>query len=332
MLDCRSPACEPAEIGRFVTPESTPPNEPSEGRVAPFAGWPDVEKIGRIAASATVVAYILGLLIVNVYLYQIGVTDFSVLRTRFILTGFLATLPLMALALLVSTSALAVVAFVKHQRTARNRRRWRSRLTRTALSELILVLSYWTFVIYWLASSDIKFRSELFGQEDATYELIVLVILLFLSASSNLVDSTVYVTEEGEYDPRLWPLRRRGASIGALLPAGILLFVYIDIFASTFYPIIPEQFGGGRPKEAHIVLSEQSTALGTALGFGPATDGPMTRRVDLLWETEHMYVVRGRGAPDGNIIQIDRDAVSAVVLGSDATRAGTPAASPEAGP
>lgn len=52
------------------------------------------------------------------------------------------------------------------------------------------------------------------------------------------------------------------------------------------------------------MLSRESMELGTALGFGPDTTEPMTRKVDLLWETERSYVVRDHGASDSRIIQM----------------------------
>ncbi len=81
-----------------------------------------------------------------------------------------------------------------------------------------------------------------------------------------------------------------------------------------------------------IVLAPESNALGTALGFAPASDGPIILQVDLLWETEQMYVVRDRSLSDAPIVQIDRDEVSAVVLGSSIGPASVPEASPFATP
>ena len=57
----------------------------------------DLEKFVRALAIAAAIFYVLGLLIVNMYLFQIGVSDFSLLRTRFILTGIAAPVRLLFL-------------------------------------------------------------------------------------------------------------------------------------------------------------------------------------------------------------------------------------------
>jgi len=111
-------------------------------------------------------------------------------------------------------------------------------------------------------------------------------------------------------------------------------FVYLYAFSAGIHDRIPEQFGGGKSREAYLVISESSGSFRAALGAESASEPPI-RRVDLLWETDQMYVVRDNAQPDSPIIQIDRDAVSAIVLGSRTTSGAVetvPAASPVAAP
>lgn len=136
-------------MGPPGTPESTPvtpdPDSAGADAAAPVgipAGrrleWSDAEKVSRLAAFAVLVLYVLGLLTVNIYLYQIGVTDFSVLRTRFILTGVLATLMLAALVTFALIGAATFVAFATNQREARKKGGWRSWLASLVMSEFVL--------------------------------------------------------------------------------------------------------------------------------------------------------------------------------------------------
>jgi hypothetical protein len=58
-----------------------------------------IETLVRSVAIVRALFYVLGFLTTNAYLYKLGVSDFSLLRTRFILTGVLTVAPL-ALALI----------------------------------------------------------------------------------------------------------------------------------------------------------------------------------------------------------------------------------------
>jgi hypothetical protein len=49
----------------------------------------DVERVAKLFAGLAILLYILGLLNVNGYLFTFGVTDFNLIRTRFIYTGVL---------------------------------------------------------------------------------------------------------------------------------------------------------------------------------------------------------------------------------------------------
>ncbi len=82
--------------------------------------WDD---LGKIAASIVVGLYALGLIVTNSYLYVIGVTDFSPFRTRYVLTGLSAILPL----LLCAYSITVGTALWYRQAHARTRRAMRDK-------------------------------------------------------------------------------------------------------------------------------------------------------------------------------------------------------------
>ncbi len=65
---------------------------------------PTVEAATRLGAAGALLLYALGLLTVNTYLYRVGISDFSLLRARFILTGALTVVPIV-LALMVGLVA-----------------------------------------------------------------------------------------------------------------------------------------------------------------------------------------------------------------------------------
>lgn len=68
----------------------------------------DIEGIARLLGILALTLYIVGLIAVNGYLYSLGVTDFSLVRTRFIYTGaLLASFLVLPYALLTGAITLA---------------------------------------------------------------------------------------------------------------------------------------------------------------------------------------------------------------------------------
>ena len=69
---------------------------PGQDRDGPPPGAPELGKIPidslvRSVATVGALLYVLGFLTTNAYLYKLGVSDFSLLRTRFILTAVAAS-------------------------------------------------------------------------------------------------------------------------------------------------------------------------------------------------------------------------------------------------
>jgi hypothetical protein len=67
--------------------ESPPSGTRQQGKIP-------IETMVRSVAIVGALFYVLGFLTTNAYLYKLGVSDFSLLRTRFILTGVLTLAPL----------------------------------------------------------------------------------------------------------------------------------------------------------------------------------------------------------------------------------------------
>jgi len=105
--------------------------------------------------------------------------------------------------------------------------------------------------------------------------------------------------------------------VAMLLVLGVLsLFVainFLDVFASGVYPYVPQQFGGGKPVEIRLVASSNTSSPLGATGLDILETEIISRRLDLLWETHQMYIVRTAGDEDANILHIDKDQVAAVI-------------------
>jgi len=67
-----------------ASPEARPPRD----RASPL----DFEKLSKMAGYLALVAYAIGLVAVNSYLYQLGVSEFDLFKPRFVTTGLLILL------------------------------------------------------------------------------------------------------------------------------------------------------------------------------------------------------------------------------------------------
>jgi hypothetical protein len=98
--------------------------------------------------------------------------------------------------------------------------------------------------------------------------------------------------------------------------AGAMLFLaYIGLFGQYFYPTLPEQLGGGRPRMAQILVSGDAVPAVRELGLDVTEDAPLSPPVSLLWEGEESYVIRLPRPHHGAVVQIARGLVDGVVTG-----------------
>jgi hypothetical protein len=91
------------------------------------------------------------------------------------------------------------------------------------------------------------------------------------------------------------------------------VFSYVDFFAGTIYPIVPQQFGGGSPREVRLVVSNDSKILFGESGLNILETGIVSKPLDLLWETDQTYIVRYADDPDARILHVSKDSVAGLV-------------------
>ena len=98
--------------------------------------------------------------------------------------------------------------------------------------------------------------------------------------------------------------------------AGVVLFLsYIGLFGQYFYPTLPEQLGGGRPRVAQILVSGDAVPAVRELGLDVTEAAPLSPPVELLWEGEESYVIRLPRPHHAAVVQIARGLVGGVVTG-----------------
>jgi hypothetical protein len=108
----------------------------------------------------------------------------------------------------------------------------------------------------------------------------------------------------------------RGPALVLLLVSVFVSFVlYLLLFAEIAFPLIPEQFGGGKPRQAHLLVSAASIGDAQALGLSVTESNPVSPPVRVLWESEEALVITPPGQTNADtIIRINKALVSAVIM------------------
>lgn len=285
-------------------------NAPSSGG-API----QLEALVRNLAAITAVFYVCGFMTTNAYLYRLGVADFSLLRTRFILTGVLALTPLLQGVLWGIFAAVDVEVFTQGRR-----------LTRRGYL-FVLADFLFLFVVYFALfafAADNEYVTA--ARQAALLSVLCIVTVLLLlgglvyyRASEHRPISKVLYRGQPMTDP---PIARRFGvqdtiveSVAVAVTVVILLLIYLTIFGDRFYAYFPEQMGGGRPRTAQMVIAASAIPAAQQLGFAVGDDDTVSEPVELLWVGEENYVVR-LPPPNGRaVVQIARGLVDGVITG-----------------
>ena len=281
-----------------------------------------IEQMVRSVAVVAGLFYVLGFLTTNAYLYRIGVSDFSLLRTRFILTGVLTLAPL-ALALVWGIyAALDFTVYGGEGGLSRNAYLW------------VFVDIAAPFVLYFLLFSFVAENDVYTSARDAALlsAICALVVLALLGSLS------LYHTSERRplshlayrgHPPDLGRFSERFGVPNAVVESmvfgvgGVLLFLaYVGIFGHHFYPAIPEQIGGGRPRAVQLLIAASAVPAARELGLDVSEEAPLSPPLELLWEGEESYVVRLPEPRQRAVVQIARGLVDGVVSGDVLTPPG----------
>jgi hypothetical protein len=292
---------------RLTVPPASPTQRSDTQRSPALRSLPvDVERLARAAAGLALSLYVLGLIAVNGYLFQLNVSDFSLVRARFIYTGALlvtfGVLPYLIYSYIVqrfpeywnpgppieSLSALAVL-----------------RIRSSAILWLALGLSLPIFCLMlgvyesndysgvegWIDSLNIVFRPYVFG-----------LLVAFLS----VVAYPQYLAGRNGG----WPNTQVVRYSLFLLAEMFFLALYISIFMQSTYPHIPEQFGGGRPSTVQLLVKKDDVSGARELGIPVPKTKQLSDRVTLLYEGSDSYVLQLSG---GKIVSIDKNMIAGVI-------------------
>ena len=103
----------------------------------------------------------------------------------------------------------------------------------------------------------------------------------------------------------------------------VFMVVYISVFALTFYPAMPQAFGGGEPYFEKLAISEKGRCELQQLGIPFLANTPnITIALPVLHESNILVAVwmkRASGSSPDVIVQIDKNLISGSMVDSQAS-------------
>jgi hypothetical protein len=294
---------------------------------APSSVGPSVsramESAGKVFLFVGAACYVAGLLVVNFYLRQFGTSDFSLLRTRFVLTGAISLLPL-AVFMVWIWSILIVVGWNRleggilpvldrsllHDLGPR-RRRWLATLSIVPLAFLVVYARLLRFNI----QSDAPLLIVLLiWTVFVSYGYVVFFALLIQPSLMKFDDKTI--AELGIDGSDNLATEARPLRVGWAAAISILTFVmsamYLWIFATAYYPRISGQLGGGQPAIVQLVVLDDF--VGEVEQLGIPLEGLRSNPLPLLWEGESFYLVAFPDHPSpGWTAQVNKSLLAGVL-------------------
>lgn len=275
-----------------------------------------LEPLVKSLAAITAVFYVVGFLTTNAYLYKLGVSDFSLLRTRFVLTGVLTLIPL-ALALM--GGMYAAVDTAAFGGIGRNM----SRASLWALADISVPFLLYFLLFWFVADNDPATSARDAALLSAICAVIVAAFLaalaLFQRSGRRPVSHLVYRRKSVSYERFTGWFGIPDGVVECLVFAvagTLLLFAYIGVFGDHFYPMIPEQIGGGRPRVVQLLVAADAVPAVRELGLHVTAEAPVSPPVGLLWEGEQAMIVRLPPPHERTVVQLSRGLIDGIVTGA----------------
>jgi len=298
------------EAATMITP---PPNEVPDVAVGndrpqdKVSGFQTrVQTLGRTAGAIGLFAYVIGLVTVNAYLLNLGVSDFSLLRARFVYAGTLVILSVVIISAFFLFARLTVEKGFESLKRSREKAAERDQKKgRPTVPWWVRAVPIFGYGLVIAAFTPIMLFTIAMRSGDSWADVRHALVLW----GAGFVTVAVISAASNEFR-RSGERRVEGVPVTAVFLAGYVV-VFLLIFARFVYPAVPEQFGGGRSRPARLVVDATVEASLTEIGL-PFTGGrPVSECVDVLFVADDAYVV---GLADGAVLQVDKTVVDALVI------------------
>lgn len=265
-----------------------------------------IENTSKLILVVVAVLYSLGLIVTNSYLLSFGITEFGLLRPRFVLTGALSVLPLAVglfscyLACFVTAMFLEIV--FKGPSTYLIRL-----IIFYVISLVFSVLMFFYPVFFWsLGGSQSLWVAVAMG--------IIGVYPYFIIGFSEVFEPMILsrISNGDDLQPNVvlpkWHqlIRQMGKLNSGVIGFGgfVIICLYMGVMVRGIFPSVPQQFGGGEPRTVVLVLDQDANP-------GSFEIQNLLEPVELIWQTEAGYVVR---QDDGSVVLVNDRIVNGVIL------------------
>jgi hypothetical protein len=277
----------------------------------------DLESWSKMMALLGILSYVVGLLGVNMYLYQLGVSDFSLWKPRFILTGFLALL--LSVLGFVCPFLGAWYMFFGNEARVKTRQVLTNNRIKIFLLRAFCSINFWSRefwkrwwigLIFFLAPLIVFSFFAWTGGSNTPWTIGLSMYASSLSVGI-LGAAIVYGgrIENRKVTPKLEPLYRAGRTGLSCVFATLFFILFLALFAQYVFPVLPEQFGGGKPKQIRILFEKDSLLGAEQIGIPIMPNKQVSEPVNLLFEGTDSYILR---LPNNQVVQIDRKATQGI--------------------
>jgi hypothetical protein len=234
-----------------------------------------IDTATKIGAAVFVACYAIGLLEVNIYLLPYGVSDFNLLRARFVLTGLLVV-GAIAVCTVCPFIAYVILRYVKSSMTKTKGGRV-SRLSwiPALLAPLCLLVIPYEILHSTLRQTQHNSLIEYFV--NSFFGLFVLVLIQFMRR-----DAIKGMME----------MRSAAVTFGISIVVIVVYIIFVStIFATYIFPRIPIQFGGARGQYVQFLIEHDSVQGISQLGIPIQGNTDSTKSVALLFTGDSFYLV-----------------------------------------
>jgi len=237
------------------------------------------ERAAKVTIVAVGVLYSLGLLITNTYLALIGVSDFSSIKPKYIVTGAWSSLVFLL-------ASLPSIFLILGWHELRN--------YEIQLKNLIVDL---------LSRVIVGIMITVYGYHILIFSLHIQDSFLFSTLIFKWTGSVSVAIIFSWYWIKIW-LKRRSPSIltSKLVNYTYLVFVIwlamilggITLTAKKIYAKTPEALGGGKPTAAELIFNPEGMTFWKQAGATEPTSPSSTNsgRVLILYQDEHEFVIK----------------------------------------
>lgn len=277
------------------------------------------EKTGKVSFVVLALLFALGLIITNTYLLQFGLSEFGLLRARFVLTGLLAVIPTMV------NLACLVIAYLVTRDVNRHFTR-KSQQFKNSAAVLILIL---VGIVLPIVILGVVYRKADFTDRRILDALLIWsigflpILPFFLLAIDRLVNA-FRRRQAGVFEIETELLEtpaRKSTSLPVVLSTffvaiGLLIagLIYLELFVRHIYPDVPEQFGGGQPHVVLLLFRTDSLTAMEQMHIPIQPGSNLSEPLTLLWHGNSGMLVRVPYQGEETVILIDDGLISAIVF------------------